>query len=239
MKIKYFVFSFFIHFLLILILTQLACPKNPHLNKIKLNITYQITKSKTVTSKYEEHQKKISKNNELHAEEISSISEKLPEKIFSEANIENKIHSNITNFNDELPLPSKTESKKRETVDYKIKKNNELPIPKAKKIGKSDLNDTQTMGDFFQIEGDLENRMILNKPAPESVTNLSEDIEIKFQMKVDDKGNVIEVLPIKKGHFLAEKNSIEALKKWKFNPLPKLEENSIQSGIITIYFKIN
>ncbi|MBP7459680.1 MAG: hypothetical protein KBA26_00165 [Candidatus Delongbacteria bacterium] len=115
-----------------------------------------------------------------------------------------------------------------------------LPLPHAgKKLGLPRKTDSQGGdGSFFSVEGDLKNRLIINQSAPDPVHGLKEEVRVSFRLLVDGKGQVTEIIPIQKGDYRVETSSLKALKEWRFNPLPAAEKDSLQSGIITLIFKL-
>jgi TonB family protein len=87
--------------------------------------------------------------------------------------------------------------------------------------------------------GDIEwggggNRRLLNKVIPKLPQGLKYAGTIRLALYVAPDGSVSRVLPIEKSDPRLESACIEALRKWKFNPIPG---NVIMKGIIT--FKLN
>ena len=80
------------------------------------------------------------------------------------------------------------------------------------------------------------NRTVLYKKLPSypKGVNLSAQIKIKFTVSKD--GTVIRMVPLQKGDPALERAAMDALKRWRFNPL---KENKTMYGIITFTFKLS
>lgn len=89
--------------------------------------------------------------------------------------------------------------------------------------------------------GDIEwggggNRVVLFKKLPKYPPGVNTEAVIKIRFTVSPEGSVITAFPLQKGDPLLEKAAIDAIKKWRFNPLKDKKE---MYGIITFTFKLN
>lgn len=88
--------------------------------------------------------------------------------------------------------------------------------------------------------GDIEwggggNRTVLNKPLPKFPPGATSS-QIRIQFNVHPDGTVGTMRPLQKGDPLLEREAMDALRKWKFNPI---SGNMEMSGIITFTFNLN
>lgn len=77
-------------------------------------------------------------------------------------------------------------------------------------------------------------RGIIYKEYPVHTKNIEVKILLKFWVEPD--GRVTNVSPLQKGNAELEKRAIEAMKKWRFEPLPKSAKQIRQWGIIPLKF---
>jgi TonB family protein len=86
--------------------------------------------------------------------------------------------------------------------------------------------------------GDIEwggggNRTVLHKPLPVFPSGVRNSASIKLQFKVLPDGTVSQVIPLQKADPRLEKAAIEALRRWRFNPL---NDDRIMVGVIPLSF---
>ncbi len=87
----------------------------------------------------------------------------------------------------------------------------------------------------IEWEGELK-REILYEVMPDIKNIDAREAEIKLIFKVEPDGTVSEVTPLQKGgNIQLENASMEALKRWKFNPVNVLNGNA-QQGVISFKF---
>lgn len=91
-------------------------------------------------------------------------------------------------------------------------------------------------GDGF---GDIDwggggNRIVLHKPLPKFPNGVKTSGQIILRFKVLPDGTVTSVVPIQKADPELEQAAIEALKKWRFNPLK--DDSPIMIGTIPLTF---
>ncbi len=80
------------------------------------------------------------------------------------------------------------------------------------------------------------NRTVLYKKLPSYPKNVNLSAQIKIKFTVSKDGMVIRMVPLQKGDPDLEKAAMNALRRWRFNPL---KENKTMYGIITFTFKLS
>jgi TonB family protein len=165
-----------------------------------------------------------------------------PSQELEDAQRQGKTHqSNIIDNTDELTFDVRPVSSLKSTSSSSSSSGSD-----ARNVGTSNGFDNGTglgekgfgtgAGEGF---GDIEwggggNRRLLNKVIPKLPQGLKYAGTIRLALYVAPDGSVSRVLPIEKSDPRLESACIEALRKWKFNPIPG---NVIMKGIIT--FKLN
>ncbi|NQT65535.1 MAG: TonB family protein [FCB group bacterium] len=87
----------------------------------------------------------------------------------------------------------------------------------------------------YILEGEITNRRILNKVIhsyPEGV-QLSVKVKLKFDVLPD--GSVTNIVVIQKANPQLEFSSLNAISKWKFNPI---SQDIVQKGVITFIYEL-
>lgn len=79
-------------------------------------------------------------------------------------------------------------------------------------------------------------RSILRQRLPEYPVKVEAEIRIRFT--VDPQGRVISMIPLQKGPPELERAAMQALREWRFNPLPAYMPQLPQSGVITFRFRL-
>ena len=87
----------------------------------------------------------------------------------------------------------------------------------------------------YLLEGDILSRGIVTKVIPQYPAGLQKTSRVKIKFEVDMQGNIDNLLVTQKADPQLEKNSIEALKKWRFSPITK---DIIQVGYITFIYQL-
>lgn len=86
----------------------------------------------------------------------------------------------------------------------------------------------------YQIEG--LNRTALTAPVPEY--REKQNATIRVQITVNPQGRIIGRVPLLKGNPALERATMEALDRWRFNPLPSNAPQENQIGIVTFRFQL-
>ncbi len=89
--------------------------------------------------------------------------------------------------------------------------------------------------------GDIEwggggNRVVLFKKLPKYPPGVNTEAQIRIRFTVRADGTVSTVFPLQKGDPLLEKAAMDALRKWRFNPL---KDDKEMYGIITFTFRLS
>lgn len=88
----------------------------------------------------------------------------------------------------------------------------------------------------YQIEGQAARRTVLSRVIPEYPENLQKEAIIKISFTVLPNGQVGDMIPVIKSDATLEKITLEALRQWRFNPLPSYEQQRPEKGIITFRY---
>jgi len=87
-----------------------------------------------------------------------------------------------------------------------------------------------------KIEGLLAKREVLRYQLPPRIP-LLRDVSVQFRVRVNPQGEIVGIEVLKKGPPEVERAALEALRQWKFSPLPKGVQG-IQDGVITFLFRV-
>ncbi len=88
----------------------------------------------------------------------------------------------------------------------------------------------------YQIEGQAAGRTVIYKVIPEYPPDRQVMATIKISFTVLPNGNVGEMIPMIKSDALLEKITLDALRQWKFNPLPADVPQRVERGVITFRY---
>lgn len=118
--------------------------------------------------------------------------------------------------------------------------NSEKASVKADKDFLADLRKRITANDGsnggYSLSGEIINRKILNQIIPDYPAGLQQNSEVEILFEVNPDGSVRDnVIITKKGGPQLDQVSLEAIKKWKFNPITG---EHIQSGTIKFKYKL-
>ena len=104
----------------------------------------------------------------------------------------------------------------------------EVAIPGVGTAGETDLP--------FKIEGEASQRSILHKVIPQYPQGLQSEAVVKVQFSVLADGTVGKMVPVIKGNATLENITLDALRQWRFNPLPANTPQREVEGIITFRY---
>ncbi|MDD3051012.1 MAG: energy transducer TonB [Candidatus Cloacimonetes bacterium] len=99
----------------------------------------------------------------------------------------------------------------------------------------SSLNASGNLDSPYILEGDITQRNTVSKKIPEYPEGLQKNVTIKIEFSVLPNGSVGNVMVIQKADTVLENISINALKQWRFNPIPG---DKIQTGTISFIFQL-
>jgi protein TonB len=86
----------------------------------------------------------------------------------------------------------------------------------------------------FQIEGLDRNALFSPLPTYGEKVNAT----IRIRITVDPQGRIVQRLPLLKGNPTLEQSVMDALSRWKFNPLPPNAPQEVQTGVVTFHFRL-
>ena len=86
----------------------------------------------------------------------------------------------------------------------------------------------------FQIEG--LNREPVMTPLPDYREKVN--VTIRMRITVNPRGEIVQSIPLMKGNPTLEASVMEALRSWRFNPLPHNVPQENQTGVITFRFRL-
>lgn len=86
----------------------------------------------------------------------------------------------------------------------------------------------------FQIEG--LNRRPVQTPLPRYAEKVNATIRVRIT--VDPQGRIVQRIPLIKGNPSLEQAVMDALQRWRFNPLPANAPQEPQTGTITFQFRL-
>ncbi len=86
----------------------------------------------------------------------------------------------------------------------------------------------------FQIEGLDRNALVSPLPTYREKVNAT----IRVQITVNPQGRIVQRLPLLKGNPALEQSVMDALARWRFNPLPPNAPQEAQTGVVTFHFRL-
>jgi TonB family protein len=122
-------------------------------------------------------------------------------------------------------IPVKTETTKR----------NLSPLEKPS-YGGSETESGKKEG--YRLAGELSKRKIIHFKKPEYPENENENTQVQLKIEANPNGTIKSVTIVKTGGISFDRNAIEAVREWRFQPLPPNIKQTIQSGVVTIYFEV-
>ncbi len=90
----------------------------------------------------------------------------------------------------------------------------------------------------YRLAGELSKRKIIHFKKPEYPENESENTQVQLEIEANPDGTIKSVKIIKTGGISFDKSATEAIREWRFQPLAPNIKQTIQNGIVTIYFEI-
>lgn len=86
----------------------------------------------------------------------------------------------------------------------------------------------------YQIEGLNRNALFAPLPSYREKVNAT----IRVRISVNPQGRIVQRLPLLKGNPALEQAAMQALARWKFNPLPPNAPQEMQTGVVTFHFRL-
>jgi len=90
----------------------------------------------------------------------------------------------------------------------------------------------------YRLAGELSKRKIIHFKKPEYPKSENENTEVKLEIAANPDGTIKSVSIVKTGGASFDNSAMEAVREWRFQPLAPNVKQSIQTGIVTIYFEI-
>lgn len=90
----------------------------------------------------------------------------------------------------------------------------------------------------FRIQWTGSNREIVRSILPEVPSGIEREVTLQFRFGVSPTGDVTAIRPLQKGAPALEAAALNALRQWKFQPLPPESPQQIQEAVITFRFRI-
>jgi|GEM_PF-1017588 len=111
-------------------------------------------------------------------------------------------------------------------------------VPKVSSIGEESLGVGGKKGMAFSITGKLSERKILKKVIPQYPKGYETRTKVEVRLTVNPNGEVKKLLLLKTGGAVFDNLTLEALRDWKWQPLPLNVEQADQKGIITFFYEL-
>ena len=90
----------------------------------------------------------------------------------------------------------------------------------------------------YRLAGELSKRKIIHFKKPVYPKNENENTEVKLEIAANPDGTIKTLSIVKTGGLSFDNSAMEAIREWRFQPLAPNVKQSIQTGIVTIYFEI-
>jgi TonB family protein len=90
----------------------------------------------------------------------------------------------------------------------------------------------------YRLAGELSKRKIIHFKKPRYPENENENTQVNLEIEANPDGTIKTVRIVKTGGISFDNSAVEAVREWRFQPLAPNVKQSIQTGIVTIYFEI-
>ncbi len=90
----------------------------------------------------------------------------------------------------------------------------------------------------YRLSGELLKRKIIHFKKPEYPENENENTQVQLKIEANPDGTIKSVTIVKTGGIPFDRNATEAVRDWRFQPLPPNVKQTIQNGVVTIYFEV-
>lgn len=94
---------------------------------------------------------------------------------------------------------------------------------------------TERKSSPYQLEG-LEDRTLLREVLPQYTEKVNAVIQMRIS--VDPRGQIARIVPLRKSNPELERAVMEALRRWRFNPLKPNVPQEQQLGVVTFRFRL-
>jgi TonB family protein len=90
----------------------------------------------------------------------------------------------------------------------------------------------------YRLAGELSKRKLIHFKKPDYPEKESENTEVRLGIQANPDGTIKTLNVIKTGGLSFDNSAIEAVREWRFQPLAPDVKQTVQSGIVTIYFEV-
>jgi TonB family protein len=90
----------------------------------------------------------------------------------------------------------------------------------------------------YRLAGELSKRKLIHFKKPDYPEKESENTEVRLEIQANPDGTIKTLNIIKTGGLSFDNSAIEAVREWRFQPLAPDVKQTVQSGIVTIYFEV-
>jgi TonB family protein len=90
----------------------------------------------------------------------------------------------------------------------------------------------------YRLAGDLSKRKIIHFKKPAYPEKENENTQVQLKIEANPDGTIKSVTIVKTGGIPFDRNATEAVRDWRFQPLPPNVKQTIQNGVVTIYFEV-
>ncbi len=161
-----------------------------------------------------------------------SPQKKIPKKKKVEKKVEVPKTANIDETNDVTPVAKETKKEETKKVDK-----NDSELEKETKGRELTGEGTGRFG--FDIDfGGKGMRKIYSYTIPPYPAGVSKEVDVKLRFTILADGTVGRIFPLIKADTRLETTAINSLRQWRFEPLPKGQNQSGQTVIITFPFRL-
>jgi len=90
----------------------------------------------------------------------------------------------------------------------------------------------------YKLAGELSKRKLIHFKKPDYPEEESENTEVRLEIQANPDGTIKTLNVVKTGGLSFDNSAIEAIREWRFQPLAPDVKQTVQTGIVTIYFEV-
>jgi len=152
------------------------------------------------------------------------------ETAFNQLDMNNKIGNSQTKIKSEVDENFINTSEIRNAEDTAALTNDEYLNSLTNRLFGESESDSP-----YILEGEITNRRILNKVIPSYPEGVQQSVKVKIKFDVLPDGSVTNIVIIQKAEPKLEFSSLNAISKWKFDPI---SQDIVQKGVITFIYEL-
>lgn len=122
-------------------------------------------------------------------------------------------------------------------AEVKRTKRKLMPLDKPAYEGERDIGRGEK-GRGYSFSGELSKRKLINFVKPKYPEGENENTVVKLKITANPDGTVKKLEIVKTAGLQFDRNASRAVRQWRFQPLPPTVEDSLQTGVVTIYFRV-